>query len=1035
MNAPGAYDWVGSVLTGNRYLVTAKLGEGGMGFVYRAQDRNLEQDVVIKVPRRQVLDDAEFALRFASEIRSLVKLTHPHVVKVLDAGQHDSLPYAVMQFLGGGSLEARRSTGARGEFIGAPTGTLYDWLPAMGGALDFVHSQGYVHRDVKPANILFDSHGNAFLGDFGVAKVVSAARDSQSNSAQTGTGMVMGTPDYLAPELIMGQPFDGRVDQYALAATVFEMLTGRPPFVGPTPSAVLVAHSTKVPPLAHTLNPQVPPQLSAVLHRALTKSPRERFASCTEFAQAVCALAGTRVEAAVVQEPPKRFGRMSRIKGQRGTCPVCNCTITVSEKSRGAMAACPGCKSPLSIGADLKSIAEVLAPPPAQATSATAPSRGPQTVATTPPPRPNYTPTTMMPAMPAAAPPPISGSVVTQPPVAPSANSRRMLIGALAGFAAVVLLGMTILLVTSGTREEPVVRLQLLPIAEQSIAVDAPFTLALELEPTETPHDPARFELVGKTPSGMTIDAQSGKITWPVTADRKPGNYPIVVRAIIRDHLASSDEVAFNLHVEPPKLAESTPKESAAPSPPSPPTMPLNKGQTPSKPSTPLPTLSIRSKSPGALNVGDNIEIEVNTSGPLDADSVLEYRTDSSNLLSPWLAFSGQMLAVRASTNGSVEVQVRIRRGSESSNPATARLFVRPLPPGMNPQPPAFAQSITQLISDFQVNARAHYRQNHEEDVYQREVTAVRSLVDLGRTNPQVVEALLEEFAKYNRDAVEQPKTKFKVNAQGHVAPNVDRYINGDALQAFDPNGIPFMRDISMRDQPGSAQDAIGSLYQRSLALAPENYAAPTTFAEIGRQELPNLRLILYIGPPAIPALKAGLDRPLQRPCSLTCLARLGPAAIGPLLEALKSDNAELRAGAIAMLAYNLKSPASFALQQSNAEQFALATQALSAALRDPEENVRLHALHALVGWAPTNEVIVKQYVAELPKLIDQSHGEQIRRIMLLLNHLGPGAAPALSNIVAAIRRDKAAMPHGVDLLAHYGVPGQGALTTLAADP
>jgi hypothetical protein len=164
-------------------------------------------------------------------------------------------------------------------------------------------------------------------------------------------------------------------------------------------------------------------------------------------------------------------------------------------------------------------------------------------------------------------------------------------------------------------------------------------------------------------------------------------------------------------------------------------------------------------------------------------------------------------------------------------------------------------------------------------------------------------------------------------------------------------------------------------------------------------------------------------------------LARLGPAAIGSLLEPLKSDNAELRAGAIAMLAYNLKSPASFALQQSNAEQFALATQALSAALRDPDENVRLHALHALVGWAPTNEAIVKQYVAELPKLIDQSRGEQIRRIMLLLNHLGPGAAPALPNIVAAIRREKLAMPHGVDLLAHYGVPGQGALTTLAADP
>ena len=274
-------NWLGQELAGGRYKVTAKLGEGGMGFVYKAHDGNLDTDVVIKVPRLSMLVERQFAQRFTRELRSLVNLSHPHIVKISDVGQQDKIPFAVMQYLSGGDLADRLQDGR------VSPDSLSTWLPEIARALDFVHEKGYVHRDIKPGNILFDDQGHAYLSDFGVAKVMSDAQQTEDAQNLTGTGMVLGTADYMAPELIMGKPVDGRIDQYALAITVHEALAGGRPFNGKTPTAVMMAHTSQAAPQLAGVSPQ----LQEAIHRGLAKEPQQRFGNCREFAETVIAAA------------------------------------------------------------------------------------------------------------------------------------------------------------------------------------------------------------------------------------------------------------------------------------------------------------------------------------------------------------------------------------------------------------------------------------------------------------------------------------------------------------------------------------------------------------------------------------------------------------------------------------------------------------------------------------------------------------------------------------------------------------------------
>jgi eukaryotic-like serine/threonine-protein kinase len=244
---PSSDAWIGLEIAEGRYKILGRIGQGSMGRVYLASDHHLETDVVLKFPvaADKAAAGPEFLDRFAREIRSLVQLSHPHVVKVFDVGALEGHPFIVMEFLAGGSLKDRLNTGARCEPAAMPAASLSDWLLEIAKALDFVHAQKHIHREVKPANILFDRHGNAFLGDFGIIKAFAVEETDWRANSLTAPGFLLGTPNYVAPEIVMGRAFDGRVDQYSLAMTVHEVLTGTNCMEGPTPSATVVNQTNR----------------------------------------------------------------------------------------------------------------------------------------------------------------------------------------------------------------------------------------------------------------------------------------------------------------------------------------------------------------------------------------------------------------------------------------------------------------------------------------------------------------------------------------------------------------------------------------------------------------------------------------------------------------------------------------------------------------------------------------------------------------------------------------------------------------------
>jgi serine/threonine protein kinase len=217
-----------------------------------------------------------------------------------------------------------------------PPESLSNWLADVADALDFIHRR-YVHRDVKPANILFDAHGNALVSDFGIAKAISDGSDPMKQTMMTQAGMVLGTGPYMAPEVSLGEKYDGRADQYALAVTVYEVLSGQVPFGGTTLQAIILQQTTKkIPPLNEVV-PTLSKDLNQAIVKGLNQDPKKRFADCASFAKAV--LLAT-VQAAPAPEA-KRPGRADA--GLKAPCPSCNKPCTLPPNPAGKRVTCAAC--------------------------------------------------------------------------------------------------------------------------------------------------------------------------------------------------------------------------------------------------------------------------------------------------------------------------------------------------------------------------------------------------------------------------------------------------------------------------------------------------------------------------------------------------------------------------------------------------------------------------------------------------------------------------------------------------------------------
>ncbi len=256
------------------YELLEEVGRGGMAAVYRARQPNMNRFVAIKIIFRSFGADTKALERFKREAELIARLEHPHILPVYDYNGDNDPPYIVMRFLPTGTL---RDVMVREQI---PPSEIAFLLSQVASALDYAHRQGIVHRDIKPSNILIDGDGNAFLTDFGIARMV------ESSAGLTATGIAVGTPGYMAPEQGMGNNVDSRADVYALGVMVFEMLTGVMPYNGETPMAVVLKHISEPVPDITKVNPALSPAVNAVIQKVLAKQPENRYATTGEFSRA-----------------------------------------------------------------------------------------------------------------------------------------------------------------------------------------------------------------------------------------------------------------------------------------------------------------------------------------------------------------------------------------------------------------------------------------------------------------------------------------------------------------------------------------------------------------------------------------------------------------------------------------------------------------------------------------------------------------------------------------------------------------------------
>ena len=271
---------IGQLLAG-RYELQDVAGSGGMSSVYRARDTVLERTVAIKILHEHFSDDPEYVERFRREARALAQLNHPNIVTVIDRGEFEGRQFIVFEHVEGENL--KQLIEREGQL---PVDRALALMHQVARGLAFAHDHGVVHRDVKPHNVLIDEDGVAKVTDFGIARSLDPA------DGLTETGTLLGTSEYIAPEQASGARVDERSDQYSLAAVLYELLTGEPPYTGDNFMAVAMKHIQEPVPSVREARPDVSPRLDAIIARAMAKRPEDRFPSTEAM---VAALEASRV--------------------------------------------------------------------------------------------------------------------------------------------------------------------------------------------------------------------------------------------------------------------------------------------------------------------------------------------------------------------------------------------------------------------------------------------------------------------------------------------------------------------------------------------------------------------------------------------------------------------------------------------------------------------------------------------------------------------------------------------------------------------
>ncbi|HET6638341.1 MAG TPA: serine/threonine-protein kinase, partial [Gemmatimonadota bacterium] len=257
--------YLGSCL--GRFRIDSLVGSGGFAWVYKGYDPELGIPVAVKVLKPQYAGEESFETRFRHEASTAAKLRHPNIVRILAVGREGPAVYFVMDYLPNALDDRLRIMGTLPESLLLRLGM------DVAAALAFAHREGVIHRDIKTDNVLFDDHGNAVVADFGIARAVSGYVE------QTGTNMVVGTPQYFSPEQARGQPLDGRADIYSLGVTLFRAATGVLPFQGEDWYDIARQHVEEPPPRPRSFNPALSREIERIVLKCLEKDPNDRYAS------------------------------------------------------------------------------------------------------------------------------------------------------------------------------------------------------------------------------------------------------------------------------------------------------------------------------------------------------------------------------------------------------------------------------------------------------------------------------------------------------------------------------------------------------------------------------------------------------------------------------------------------------------------------------------------------------------------------------------------------------------------------------------